>query len=213
VVDGTRLLFGLPGMRVERVERLPDGTGWCMWSPTNRPRRRVRRVELCPSRVTAAQSPLTATSLTVKTELSCGGTRVAGDAGKTTANAARSPRPSSRCRRGRGPHGCCAPRSLGVRRGRSVGGRGRRGPRRVVADRAPRVRRARRDASGRAANHPGARHRRDPPGKPRWQRCAKPGQWVPTGDGCSTSGVAGCGSDACRRMSVPVSVIHRFPGR
>ena len=24
--DGTTLLFGLPGVRVERVERLPDGT-------------------------------------------------------------------------------------------------------------------------------------------------------------------------------------------
>jgi hypothetical protein len=148
VVDGARLLFGLPEMRVEHVERLSDGT-------------RVAHVvtddpaaAACPSCAVVSTSrkgsavTCPATSLAVRTELSCGGTRVAGDAGKTTANAARSSRPSSRCRRGR-----------------SVGGRGRRGPRRVVADRAPRVRRARLDATGRAATHSDARHRRDPPRK------------------------------------------------
>ena len=54
----------------------------------------------------AARHPLRA-----RTESWCGGTRPAGGAGKTTANADRSPRPSRRSRRGRGPPGGCAPRS------------------------------------------------------------------------------------------------------
>ena len=64
----------------------------------------------------------------------------------------------------RGPPDGCAPRSA-RRSGRGpLGGRCRRWPRGVVADRTPRLRRPR-QRCWRAATHPGARHRRDPPRK------------------------------------------------
>src|ERR1700681_3703541 len=77
VSDGTTLLFGLPGVRVERVGRLADGT---------------RVVHVATAEEAAGGGP-------------------AGGAGRTTAGGPRSPRPSRRSRRGRGPPDGYAPRS------------------------------------------------------------------------------------------------------
>jgi hypothetical protein len=85
VTDGTTLLFGLPGVNVERVERLADGT------------RVVHAVTAgeaaaaCPSCGVVSTSVKARVTIsprdirTARTELSCGGTRPAGAAAKTTA--------------------------------------------------------------------------------------------------------------------------------
>jgi hypothetical protein len=73
---------------------------------------RVFRGNLCrPARLVPRGVGGRATSATAKTESSCGGTKPADGAGRTTAGGPRSSRPLRRSRRGRRPPGGRAPKS------------------------------------------------------------------------------------------------------
>ena len=112
MTDGTTLLFGLPGVRVERVERVPDG---------------ARVVHVVTDEPTAAACPVMwggvhvgerpgdhiAEGHPLRSGSNCSAVEqdpVAMPGGLLRARR-RSPRRSRRCRRGHGPPGGCAPRS------------------------------------------------------------------------------------------------------
>jgi len=165
VSDGTTLLFGLPGVRVERVERWADGP---------------RVVHAVTASETAACPSCGVFSTAVKGRVSTsprdipyGENRIIVRRNKTR----------WRCREHYCEHGSftesieqvpARARTTGRLRtqiGAAIGD----APRSVAevatvhggvaADRAPRVRRPRQGVSGRARTDPGARHRRDPPRK------------------------------------------------
>ena len=179
--DGTTLLFGLPGVRVERVERLADGT---------------RVVQVATADETAAACPscgVVSTSVkarvtTAPRDIPYGQDRIVVrwhktrwrcredycDRGSFTEAITQIP---ARARTTRG----CAPRS--ARRSATRPARWPRSPRPrgVVADRAPRLRRPRRDGAGRARPTPVLGIDETRRGKPRWERCAA------TGGGCGST--------------------------
>jgi hypothetical protein len=167
VSDVTTLLFGLPGVRVERVERWADGT---------------RVVHAVTASETAATCP------------SCGvfSTPVKGQVSSTSPrdipygenriivrwNKTRWRCREDYCERGsftesidQVPARARTTGRLRTQIGAAIGDAARSVAEvatvygGVVADRAPRVRRPRQGVAGRARTDPGARHRRDPPRK------------------------------------------------
>ena len=159
VSDGTTLLFGLPGVQVERVERRPDGT---------------RVVHVATADETAAACPgcgVVSTSVKehVKTspkDIPYGSDDIVVRWHKTRLALLGGLLPEVLVHRGHradpgaGAHhyAVAHPDWGGDRRRRSCGGRGRRHPCGVLADRAPGVCRPRRDNAGRTRAGGSARH-------------------------------------------------------
>jgi len=177
VIESTTVLFGLPGVQVTRVSRMDDGT---------------RIVEITTDEDAAAACPscgVFSTSIkarvtrhrrtfrTGKVESCCGGTRPDGDAGKRTASADRSPRPSDRSRAVLAPPAGCAPRS--AQRSATPPARWPRSPPHMMCPGRPRTARSSSTQSGCSPNPrrcgSSASTRR---GKPRWQYCKDTSRWV-----------------------------------